>query len=121
MRYIWQLSVIQLEATTIISGVALEGVPYHFEKNITPIKNLFALMRGYGVPVSKNKKLEVEISNKRHAVETNYKGDFKLIVEGLVSELPKIHNEASKEPLPILQHYPILFEKSSSKYDVISD
>ena len=36
MGYIWQLAVIQLESSTVISGVALDGVPYHFEKNISP-------------------------------------------------------------------------------------
>lgn len=121
MRYIWQLSVVQLKASTIISGVALEGIPYHFEKEITPLKNLIALMKGYGVAVSKNQLLEIEISDQRHEVQTNYKGDFQIILEDIITEVPEMYAKGSTEPLPILQDYPIFFEKSTSKYDVISD
>lgn len=121
MGFVWQLAVIQLEHSTVISGVALEGVPYHFEKNISPLKNLFALLKGYRIPVSNEVNLEVEIQGVKHSLKTNYKGDFNLILEELVTEIPKIYRKGETQPMEILQDYPVIFEKSESKFDVISD
>ena len=73
------------------------------------------------MPVSKNVNLEIEFQGEKHAVQTNYKGDFSLTLEEIVSEIPKIYRQGETEPLEVLQEYPVIFEKNESKFDVISD
>jgi len=118
---VWQLSVLQLDKKTLVSGVLLTRAPFAYDKRISNIRNFINVLKSYFIGVYAEKELFIVSKEHRISAKTNPYGGFSVVVDSLVDDIPEIILPGSTSPLRIIQNYPIIFPYSSHTIDVISD
>jgi len=121
MPIIWQISAIHLDKKTLLSGVLLKRSPFTYNKKISQFKNFLKVTKSYFVPAYANKEISISIDGKTHQIATDNNGGFSLVVDFLIKNNPEIRIEGIKNPLKIIQRYPVIFSNSDGDFDVISD
>lgn len=121
MPVIWQISAIQLNKKTWISGVILKSTPFSYNRKISNFRNLLKVVKSYFIGVYANKEISVTANDKIIYTNTDKYGGFSVVINKLYKGEPEIKIAGSDKPLKILQNYPIVFQNTKSPFDVISD
>ncbi|RUA23615.1 MAG: hypothetical protein DSY76_09260 [Bacteroidetes bacterium] len=118
---VWQLSVTQFSKKTLVKGVLLLEAPFAYDKKIGNARNLINVFKSYFIRVYANKTILIRMDGHSITTTTDRHGSFSIFIDSLINEIPQIRIPESDFPLRILQTYPIIFQHSESKIDVISD
>ncbi len=122
MAVVWQISVLQLDDLSYISGVILHKAPYDYHQKIRKFKNLRKVISSYFIGVCANKPLIVSVDGEIYHTQTDKHGQFSIsIAQRTVQNIPEVRFKDQTKPLSIIQNYPVLFPKTNGKFDVISD
>ena len=118
---VWQLSVLQLDKKTLISGVLLTKPPFSYYKQIGNIRNFINVFKSYFVGVYANKELTIIFKEHCISLKTDGHGSFSTVIDFLIDDIPEVAIPERTSPLRIVQSYPIVFPYCTGKIDVISD
>jgi phosphatidate phosphatase APP1 len=119
---IWQLSVIQFELGTAVSGVALAKMysstyPEKFFRH-----QVVAVLRSYINKPYARKELFIIADKKMHVVTTTSHGKFSLWMNGDCIDKIEIYADAAcKTIVPEVQHYPVYYPLGGQQIEIISD
>lgn len=118
---VWQLSVLELDGKTLITGVIINSLPFAHDKQIGYFKNFIKSLSSFFIKVHAHKQVEILLGNNALQTKTNKYGSFKFICNYQFQNDDVNIISDDREKLDIVQSYPIIFSKTSSKIDVISD
>ena len=121
MAIVWQLSVLHLNKSALISGVLLKDRPFTYNKQISGFKNLLKVVKSYFIGVCDDQEIIIAIGNKNIKTRTNDRGGFSYTLDFIPNNDIKISFPTDANPLNIIQSYPIIFKNTNSSFDVISD
>lgn len=118
---VWQLSVLELDGKTLITGVIIHSLPFAHDKQIGYFKNFIKSLSSFFIKVYAHKKITIEVNNKAISTKTSARGSFKHIYNQQLQngDISILSNDGEK--LEVVQSYPTIFKKTRGKIDVISD
>lgn len=121
MPVIWQLSIIQFHEKTLVSGVLLKKTPSLYSRKVGRFRNLLKVGGSYFIHAVAGRKVNIRFGDKVYHTKTTGRGSFNLVLENHETQSPKITLEGNDEPLEIIQEFPVMLQKTKSRFDVISD
>jgi len=121
MPVIWQLSIIQFQEKTLVSGVVLKKTPSLYSHKVSRFRNLMKVGGSYFIHAVAGQKVNIRFGDKVHNTKTTGRGSFNLVLENHETRIPEITLEGNDEPLEIIQDYPVVLKNTESPFDVISD
>jgi len=118
---VWQLSVLELDGKTLVTGVIVRSLPFAFDKQASYFKNFIRSLSSYFLKLYTFKEILVELNTNKKKVKTDAKGGFRIIFEqALKSDKISIRTSQDK-PIDIVQSYPVFFKETAGDIDIISD
>lgn len=117
--YIWQLSAIQLNEKTLLTGTILEGRSLGGANATTPRGNFLYIIRSYFQSRYSNQQLTIRSKSEELITRTDQKGYFLVLLNKTTAGEFKII-VAGKE-LEIPQAYPVFFSRPDTNIEVVSD
>ncbi len=120
MPYIWQISAIHLDRQTLVTGVLLKHTHFVHDRKISTSLHLWHLMRSYGLQPYAKKNINIVAGSEKIAATTDRNGGFAVVIDRLITREPHICTPDGT-CFEKLQYYPVIFEKTGSPFDIISD
>lgn len=118
---VWQLSVLELDGKTLVSGVIVRSLPFAFDKQAGYFKNFVRSLSSYFLRLYTFQEILVELNTNKKKVKTDARGGFRIIFEqALKSDKISIRTSQDK-PIDIVQSYPVFFKERAGDIDIISD
>ncbi len=117
--YIWQLSAIELNQKTLITGTVLKGRRRLKSNPTTIFGNFFQIIRSYSAEVYGKSEITIQMGRFSETLNTTKNGFFSIMVEEPFDDSISVKIRGKILELP--QEYPVLFRQSSSDTEVISD
>ncbi len=117
---VWQLTVVHFNEKTLIRGVLLKTHPSVYKTPTSWFSNLKQVIQSYFAKIDSGRPISIIADTQSILTKTDEHGGFSIIVNFLVNDI-RILVAESEQPLRIVQPYPIIFERTKSTYDVISD
>ncbi len=121
MPVVWQISVLNLTNKTLINGVLLNGIPFLFVKKTGTFQHAINVIKSYFIEVYGNKEISITANQKTITTSTDKFGSFSVVVDFPLNSDVLVRIAGNDEPLKILQNYPVVFQNTESRFDVISD
>jgi len=121
MPVVWEISAMHLaNEKTLFNGVILKNAPYSFTQDVNIFSNFFKVLKSYFTKSYANKNITITTNGKAVQTMTDRNGSFRIVADGLHEGEIKVHT-SDKEPMEVLQPYPVTFTTTESSFDVISD
>ena len=121
MAVVWHISAIHLDNNTILQGVLLAEAPPVSRESSSAFRNMLRVIQSYTLNTYAHEEITILSNARQYKTSTDAQGSFLIQVENPIGDDLQIFTSDEKEPLPILQQYPIIFEQSSCPFEVISD
>lgn len=121
MPVVWKISVINLPKRTLINGVLLNSTPFSFDKKTTKFRHALYVIKSYFIGVYGNKEILITVNQETITTTTDKHGGFSVVTGFPVNSEVLVKAAGNDEALKILQDYPIVFQNTNSRIDVISD
>jgi phosphatidate phosphatase APP1 len=117
--YIWQLSAIELNQKTLITGTLLKGRRRLKSDTSTIFGNFLQIIRSYSTNVYGNSEITIHMGDFSETLNTTKNGFFSIMIDEPLNE--NISVTINDITLELPQNYPVLFRQNNSDTEVISD
>jgi len=118
MAVVWQISVANYPAKSIVCGVILFGKPNPDTKT-SSFSNFKYVVKTYFRKTFAEKDIVLNINNRNFPVKTNNSGYFYFETKDKIKNIEVKHSNG--EIIPVLQKYPVIFDYTKSGLYGISD
>ncbi len=121
MAIVWQISAIQFNDKTLITGFILKNILWPDYKGIQKLKNIYLVISSYFRKRYKNKRIIISTDTIQTNTQTDKHGKFTIIVNQKEILEVNILDYETKKTFEIIQSYPIIFPDSNNPIAVITD
>ncbi len=120
MHYIWQISALDLDEITFLSGTVLRGNIKDKPYATTLVGHIFKVIKSYFKKTYRNRNITVNFNDLTATTTTNSKGYFSFLINGRMNDSFSLIDAKGQE-LAMPGHYPIHFRETNANIEVISD
>ena len=117
--YVWQLSVVELNSHTMISGTILKSRRKLRTNTSSIIGNFGQILRSYFIKPFVDREIMISMGKHKVMLNTSGKGFFYAMLDKPFDE--KIGISVNNKTVELPPHYPILFRQNDSDTEIISD
>ena len=121
MPLVWQISAVQFQKITHISGVILDSTLPVSSGDRGVLKNITTVIRSYYLKTYSNREIIIQADDERISAKTDGYGGFSIETDRGNVEQVRVFLPGSPQPLKIRQEYPVVIKNKRFPLAIISD